>query len=111
MAKQNLGDIMMSQSPAGVMGKATKSTSPKSSLAPGAVERITIEVADNGGYSVTCSRKADPSSKSGYQEPKKHVFSTKQELDDYLDEALGTAGDSDSDGGDGTTSEGEDAGY
>lgn len=95
MAKGNysLGAAMMSETPAGTVGKADKKAE-KSKIAPGDVQRIEIEVADNGGFSVQCYRKPSASrSKNdiGYEAPKKHVFSSKSELDDYIDEALGTS--------------------
>lgn len=56
------------------------------------LKRIEIEIADNGGFSVTCYHTADnPKTDGGYIEPTKSVFEDKGSLDDYLDDQLGTA--------------------
>ena len=60
----------------------------------GDLESVNIRVAANGGYVVSCQRRA-PQTENGpsWIQPKDYVFASKAELDDILDDTLGAGED------------------
>lgn len=88
--------MMAEETAAGYSASATKVDKTSHEL-----DRVTIQVADNGGFSVSASYKPVKSSRKNeptrYMEPVTAVFSDKAELDDYLDDLFGTVDDSSDD--------------
>lgn len=81
----------------GVMkgGPMTKEEQREADGEPSDLERLEIEPADNGGFSVTHRLKdkkekgKDGETHTVFQEPKKHVFSTHSEMMEHVHQATG----------------------
>jgi hypothetical protein len=81
-----LGDVMLSETPAGVVGKAEKK-----STATFVPSSFNIEIADNGGFTVSCCYKSTSTKRDApgqYKEPTRSVFGNKEDLFEYLGKVL-----------------------
>jgi hypothetical protein len=77
----------------GPEGASVKVSSEKKPAASGGLQRVEIEVADNGGFLVTLYHKERTNKRGGlgpsYTPPEKHACKTLDDLDEVLDGAFG----------------------